>query len=475
VNAVAPPTPGTSSHPEGRLPRLVIGGLGGDTGKSLVTLGLIGAMRRRGLRVAAFKKGPDFIDAAWLGLAAGSPARNLDSWLMPENVILQTLRRAEADIAVIEGNRGLFDGVDAWGSHSTARLATRIAAPVILVIDASRVTATVAAFVLGCRAMDASLRLEGVILNRVATGRHEQVIRDAVAHHAGVPVLGAVPRVGETNLPGRHMGLVTPSEAADAQATIDGLATLVDTCVQVDALLALARSAPALLVPEPPIDGVVRPVTVRVGILQDRAFSFYYPENLEALQAAGAEIVPISPLLDREVPDVDALVAGGGFPEEHAAGLAANALFRDSLARRIRGGLPVWAECGGLGYLSREIRRDDASFPMVGVLPVTVVHTAKPQGHGYLRATVEGANPFFDVGSEIVGHEFHYGRVLDCDPELPSILRLLRGHGLGNGRDGLCFGSVVATWAHLHALATPDWAPAIVRAATAYRAARTFH
>lgn len=446
--------------------RLVIAGLAGDAGKSLVALGVIGALRRRGLRVAPFKKGPDFIDAAWLGAAAGLPGRNLDTFMMQaERLVASAAGAADyADVAVVEGNRGLFDGLDARGSHSTAALARLIRAPVLLVIDATKVTRTAAALVLGCRALDPDLALGGVILNRVGTARQEALIREAIQVECGVPVLGAIPRLEGPLLPGRHLGLVTAPEHPDAEGVLHRLAEAAARCLDLDAVLALAAEAGDLPAAAPARPERA-PVRVRIGVLRDRAFSFYYPENLEALQAEGAELVFISPLADAELPAIDGLYAGGGFPEVHAAELAANAPLRLALKRAIGGGLPAWAECGGLMYLSEALHEEERCHAMVGALPLAVEQTKRPQGHGYVRAVVDGANPFLPEGTELCGHEFHYSRLRGDAGGAPTVLRLERGVGLGGGRDGLRFGSVVAAYTHLHALGAPEWAAGLVSAA----------
>ncbi len=331
-------------------------------------------------------------------------------------------------------------------------------------MSATKVTRTVAALVLGCKALDPDLRLAGVILNRVGTGRQEDVIRRAVEADAGVPVLGAIPRLEGRPLPSRHLGLVCADENPEREVALDGLAEAVARYVDVEAVCSVAESAtgmPGALVPERARgDGRL----ARIGVLRDAAFSFYYPENLEALEAAGAEIVPISPLADRKLPPIDALYAGGGFPEEYAAPLAANESLRTELASAIAAGLPAWAECGGLMYLSRALVRDGREHPMVGALPVVVEHTPRPQGHGYMAATVDRANPFFPVGTRLLGHEFHYSRVVGASGG-ETALAVERGAGLGGGRDGLMVGNVVATYMHLHALGTPAWATSFVQAA----------
>ncbi len=448
------------------LPRFVVAGLAGDTGKTLVSLGLARALARRGRRIAPFKVGPDFIDAAWLGAAARAPGRNLDTHLMSPASIAGSMQRAarSADLALVEGKRGLFDGADAQGTHSTARVAKLIGAPVVLVVNAAKLTRTASALVLGCRALDPELPLAGVILNRVAGSRHLEVIRAALAADTGVPVLGAIPRLDGQLLPNRHLGLLCAAEHPQREATVEALADAVAGHVDLDAVCAAAEKAPGMpgaLVPEPP-RGEGPPV--RIGVLRDAAFSFYYPENLEALEASGAELVAISPLADRELPDVDALYAGGGFPEEHAGALAANQPLRAALASAVAAGLPVWAECGGLMYLARSLRRDGREHPMVGALPISVEHMPRPQGHGYMAATVDRPNPFIPVGERLLGHEFHHSRAVGVR-EADTALALERGQGLGQGRDGLVAGSVVATYMHVHALGTPGWATGLVRAA----------
>jgi len=445
----------------------VVAGLSGDSGKSLVALGLARALTRRGYRVAPFKKGPDFIDAAWIGAAAGAPGRNLDTYIMPPEAILASVARSAlaADLAVVEGNRGLFDGLDAEGSHSTAQLAKLIGAPVVLVLDVTKVTRTAAASVLGCQAMDGDLDLVGVILNRVGTSRQEAVIRQAIANATGLPVLGAIPKLRDQLLPSRHLGLVTAVEHPDAEQALEGTAAAVEQYLDLDAIVDVARGAPALPavdLAEP--DGRVA-TRARIGVLSDRAFSFYYPENLVALEEAGAEVRHISPLEDPDLPDIDGLYAGGGFPELHAADLAANRSFRTQLAERIDQGLPVWAECGGLMYLSRALIKDGDEHPMVGAIPVSVEHTPRPQGHGYVQARVDRAMPFFTNGTALRGHEFHYSKITRSDAEIETVLALDRGVGVGGGRDGLRVGSAVASYTHLHALGAPGWAVGLVDAA----------
>jgi cobyrinic acid a,c-diamide synthase len=452
------------------LPRVVVAGLSGDSGKSLVTLSLIRALKQKGLRTAPYKKGPDYIDAAWLARAAGLPGRNLDTFLMPASAILKSLGRADevADIIVMEGNRGLYDGMTAKGDHSTATLAKITGTPVVLVVDATKTTRTVAAMVRGCQVLDPDVIIGGVVLNRVATTRQERVIREAVESDTGLTVMGAVPRLGGQLLPSRHLGLVTAVEHPDAEAALENAGAVGEKYLEIDAIIELANSAakaPSSTGDPPPVEqGIgLRPSVSsrnrpRIGVLRDRAFSFYYPENLSSLEEMGATLVSISPLSDDALPDIDALYAGGGFPEIYARDLSSNARFRDSLRRRIDDGLPVWAECGGLMYLAESLAFKGEIFPMVGALPVEVEQTERPEGHGYVEGRVDAVNPFFETGTAVRGHEFHYSRVVSGLADIPTVFSMTRGSGLGMGRDGIHVKNVVATYTHLHALGTPEWA-----------------
>ena len=483
-----------------QLPRVVIAGLSGSAGKTLVSVGLARALRRQGLEVAVFKKGPDFIDPAWLGVAAGSDAHNLDTFLTSTTEIVRSLQnQSRANIAIIEGNRGLFDGFDAQGSHSTAELAKHIQAPVILVVDATKTTRTVAALVLGCLALDPDLPLAGIVLNRIGTARQERLIREVLAQTTKVPVLGAIPRLAVDYLPARHLGLLLPAERQDCEQALDALGDVIAKHVDLMSLRHVADKAPELHVPDPAGDtsgqacpsstptitsavelpSKTRDVSlkarsgarsgrrsqVRVGILRDAAFCFYYSENLTALKAEGATLVPISPLDDRELPAIDALYAGGGYPEEFAQRLSANIRLRGALAARIYAGLPVWAECGGLMYLASAIERDGTSYPMVGALPIVVEHTLQPQAHGYVEARVDRSNPYLPVGTCLRGHEFHHSRIVNQVAPIDTALLLERGVGVCNGRDGIVVGRVFSTYTHFFAPGTPGWAPALVRVA----------
>ena len=455
-------------------PRAVLAALRGGSGKTTLSLGMIAAYKKLGRRVVPFKKGPDFIDAGWLAYAAARPCYNLDSFLVETKKTLDSfLTHAEPEgLAIIEGNRGLFDGMDAHGTHSTAELAKLIQAPVLLIADCTKSTRTVAAMVLGCLHLDSSVKIGGVILNMVGTARHERLVRNTVEEYCGVPVLGALPRVRDNSLPERHMGLVPPQEHPEADRSIEAARELVERCVDLERVWETAASAGPLKHsasratngPSPTSESPV------IGVVRDSSFWFYYPENIEDLVKSGATIVEVNSLRDRELPELDALYIGGGFPETHAAELAANESFRTSLRRAIDNGLPVYAECGGLMYLGRSLILNDSEYPMVGTFPVSFTVEKRPQGHGYTLLEVDGVNPYFADGAALRGHEFHYSKPVALDMEqIVTVFANKRGSGFYNHRDGLVKKNTLATYSHLHSSGEGGWAGALVNQALSYR------
>ncbi len=454
-------------------PRLLLAALRGGAGKTTLTLGLLAAWRDQGRRLVPFKKGPDYIDPAWHALAAGCPSHNLDPFLMEGDQILALVARyaAQADALLIEGNRGLYDGLDAQGTYSTAELAKLLLTPVVLVVDCTMRTRTTAAMVLGCQHFDPQVPLRGVILNQIARPRHEDIIRNAIEHYCGIPVLGAIPRLKCEVFPERHMGLVPPQEHTKAVRAVATARDLAQRYLDLDGLWRVAASAPPL--PEAPTvkpssGAICDPVTI--GIIRDSAFQFYYPENLEALQEAGAAVLELSALDDPVLPPhLDALYIGGGFPETHARTLAENLSFRNSVKAAAQAGLPIYAECGGLMYLGEHIQVGSEKFPMVGLFPHDFVMGKKPQGHGYTVLEVARANPYFPLGTILKGHEFHYSQMRpEPGPDAPMAFRVTRGTGIGGQREGLIYQNVLATYTHLHALGSPEWAAGIVRLAREY-------
>ncbi|MFP4650188.1 MAG: cobyrinate a,c-diamide synthase [Desulfobacterales bacterium] len=468
------------------IPRVLIAGLRGGSGKTVVSIGIVSALARLGKKIAPFKKGPDYIDAGWLGTAAGRPCHNLDPFLFSPDRLCRSfsLYSRDTDLSIIEGNRGLYDGLDAAGTTSTASLAKMLGAPVILCLDCTKATRTMAAVVLGCLHFDRDINICGVVLNRVAGARHERILRTSIEGTCGVPVLGVLPRLNPENFPERHMGLIPTPEHRLAAEAIDSAARTAGKCIDLERIVDIAYQAGANpLYPgtreagkdDSCYDQFQEPVSenfpsrVRIGVVRDSAFQFYYPENLKALIDQGADIVYVSPLADLELPPIDGLYIGGGFPETHAESLAENAGFRNAVKKAVEAGLPVYAECGGLMYLGTSLVLGQ-TYPMAGVLPIVFGFSDRPQGHGYTIASVaRRKNPYYPSGTRIKGHEFHYSRVLEfngADSDL--VFAMEKGRGIVNKKDGLCYKNVLATYTHIHSLGTPGWAPAFIRAALAY-------
>jgi cobyrinic acid a,c-diamide synthase len=441
--------------------RLVVSAAHKSSGKTTVCIGLCAALRARGEAVQPFKKGPDYIDPLWLGLAAGRPCFNLDPYLSSaEEIRAEVARRMSgASLGIVEGNKGLYDGLALDGSNSNAALAALIGAPVVLVIDARGMTRGIAPLILGYQAFDQSIRIAGVILNQLGGPRHEAKLRAVIRHYTGVPVLGAVQHDERLTIVERHLGLVPSNEAEAAHQHIDEIAALIAAQVDLDEVLAVARQAPPLPACAP-ASHAPSSAPVRVGIARDAAFGFYYPGDLEALRAAGAELVAFDALHDERLPHVDGLFIGGGFPETHMDALSANSGLRTELRAAIDAGLPAYAECGGLMYLARGIEWNGRRAEMVGALPADIVMHARPVGRGYvhLRETGRGLWPPPGEAALIRAHEFHYSSVENLAPDVQFAYDVERGHGIDGRHDGIVHKNLLASYAHLRDVAEHRWA-----------------
>jgi cobyrinic acid a,c-diamide synthase len=447
--------------------RLFISAAHKSCGKTTLCIGLCAALRARGEAVQPFKKGPDYIDPLWLGLAAGRPCYNLDPYLSDAEEIRAEFacRMAGASLGVVEGNKGLYDGLALDGSNSNAALAAVLGAPVVLVIDARGMTRGIAPLILGYQAFDRNIRIAGVILNQLGGARHEAKLRAVIAHYTGVPVLGAVQHDERMTIVERHLGLVPSNEAVAARERVEEIAACVAAQVDLDRLLAVAREAPPLAAAPGPAGGAApRPGAppVRVGIARDAAFGFYYPGDLEALRAAGAELIAFDALRDRRMPEVDGLFIGGGFPETHMDALAANGDLRAQVRKAIEAGLPAYAECGGLMYLARGIEWNGRRAEMVGVVPADIVMHARPVGRGYvhLRQTGRGLWPAPRAGEAalIRAHEFHYSSVENLPAGAEFAYEVERGHGIDGRHDGILYKNLLASYTHLRDVAGNRWA-----------------
>lgn len=446
--------------------KLAIAAPHGRSGKSTITIGLIQALRqKKGLTVQPFKKGPDFIDPSWLSMAAARPCRNLDLYFV-DAVKLQTLftqGMAGADIGVVEGAMGFYDGLDLQGSDSTAAVARAIDTPVLLVVDATRMTRSAAALVKGFAEFESPGMISGVILNKVARPRHEDMLRNAIETYTGIPVLGALPKHSSLQIADRHLGLIPSSEMESTSEIINCLGETVSHGVDLDAVLRIAASRSEIAPHHNRISAShLSGYRARIGIIKDQVFSFYYPENLEALEEAGAELVIIDSLECEELPTIDALYIGGGFPEVHAEKLAANKLLHYAIRREVAAGLPIYAECGGLMFLARKLFYAEQSFEMVGVLPCDTRMHKRVRGHGYTAFQVKRPNYLFAQGACLKGHEFHHSQICNADTSLETVLDLKRGYGLDGHHEGILHHNVIATYNHLYAPSHPEWAQNLV-------------
>ncbi len=449
--------------------RLFVSAARKSSGKTTLCIGLCAALCERGEVVQPFKKGPDYIDPLWLGLAAGRPCYNLDAYLSGEEELRAEFaqRMAGASLGIMEGNKGLYDGLDLDGSNSNAALAVLLRTPVVLVLDARGMTRGIAPLILGYQAFDRNVHIAGIILNQLGGSRHEAKLRAVIDHYTGVPVLGAVQHDERLTIVERHQGLVPSNEpeAAAAAGRVREISQIVASQVDLDGLLAVARSATQL----PPVAGSVREPrirhgagVVRIGVARDAAFGFYYPGDLEALRRAGAELVTFDAMRDRRLPPIDGLFIGGGFPEMHMQALSGNVELRAELRSAIEAGLPTYAECGGLMYLARGVEWNGRCAEMVGAVPADIVMHSRPVGRGYVHLRETGRSPWAGTSSssasQIRAHEFHYSSVENLSADVEFAYKVERGHGIDGRHDGIVRGNMVASYSHLRDVEGNRWA-----------------
>ena len=456
--------------------RLLVSAAHKSSGKTTVSLGLCAALSAQGATVQPYKKGPDYIDPMWLTAAAGRPCFNLDPHLMDDAALLRCFVQGlpGADLALVEGNKGLYDGLALDGSNSNAAVARKLSLPVLLVIDARGMTRGVAPLILGYQAFERDIHIGGVVLNRVGGARHEAKLRAVIEHYTNVPVLGAVAEDARLAVTERHLGLMPCAEVDDVQARVQAIGAIIGGQVDLGRVRELAASAGPLPAPAAgpwrPTRRPAHPPDVRIGIARDRAFGFYYPDDLAAMEAAGARLVPIDTLNDTRLPAIDGLFIGGGFPEACMAELEANAALRAALRDAIVAGLPTYAECGGLMYLSRSITWQGRTARMVGAIPGDAVMHARPVGRGYVQLQETAAMPWrrgTDAGTDaesrtVRGHEFHHSSLENLDPGVAFAYKVDRGHGIDGRHDGVLVHQMLASYAHLRTGAGSQWAPRFV-------------
>ncbi len=418
------------------IPAVLVAGTHSGVGKTTVTLGLMAALRRRGLIVQPFKVGPDFIDPSHHTAICSRPSRNLDPFMMGLEGVQRCFCSAirGADVAVVEGVMGLYDGMDASEVGSTAQVAKALGIPVLLVINVHGMSRSAAALELGFASFDSGVQLAGTILNQVGSERHLAMLKGAMR----LPIFGALPRDREVEMKSRHLGLVMGFEK---EHDLGALASLLEEHASIDDILKLC------VAPCQARKMNVAKKTVRIGVARDEAFCFYYHDNFYELERRGAELVFFSPLRD-DLPEVDGLYIGGGYPELHAAELEA-AQARQQVKKASLDGMPIYGECGGLIYLGRSIECDAGSRDMVDALPGSAQMTKKLQALGYVEAEVVGSNPVASMGRTILGHEFHYSR-FDTDKDARFVYKLSRGKGIVNGLDGLVEHNTLGGYLHAH-------------------------
>jgi cobyrinic acid a,c-diamide synthase len=502
----------TDSRPRS-FPRLVVAGVSSGVGKTTVTVALARALGARGLRVALFKCGPDYLDPTYHARAVDAPSQNLDGWMMGRDAVRETFAHAarDADVALIEGVMGLYDGASPTGEEgSTAEIAKWLDAPVVLVADAGGMARSIAALVAGFASFDADLRLAGAIANRVGSRGHLDLLRRALR---SPPILGGLPRDAEHAFAERHLGLHTADERTVPTALLDHWGNLAGEWLSLDALLVVARSAPPLVAASmpplvaasmPPFVAASMPAAVaptlppavstasanpstapaaaasaprcRIGLARDEALHFYYADNLRRLTSLGAEIVPFSPLHDAALPDVDGLYLGGGYPEAHAAALAANVAMRRAIAAFGRGGGPIYAECGGLMYLTQAIvTADGARHEMVALLPGEARMCTTLQALGYVEVETQAKTILGPPGVRFRGHQFRYSELSPepRPPEVEHVYSLRRRRGDDTRREGYRAGNVLASYVHAHWASNPRVAAELVESCARRRAGQT--
>ena len=458
-------------------PRIYISAAHKSSGKTILSIGLSAALAQRGMDVRPFKKGPDFIDPMWLARASGHPCYNLDfnTQSVDEIKSLFVAKSVGDGISIIEGNKGLYDGVDVKGSDANAALVRHLAAPVILVLDVHGITRGVAPLVLGYQAFDERVQIKGVILNKVGGSRMERKLRSVLEYYTDVQILGAVGRDDTLGVRERHLGLTPPDEVGEVDRIIDRLKSVVLDSIDLDAVVSIANAAPPMSNDQASVVSVRGAKPVRIGVARDAAFGFYYADDLEALVHHGAELVYFNTLSDQHLPEVDGLFIGGGFPETQMAELSANSSLRREIASAARSGMPIYAECGGLMYLTRSISWGDERFEMVGVIEADTIMHKRPQGRGLVVLEETERHPWRlhgDVGSEpkrIAAHEFHYAALVNVDTDFDYAYHVRRGIGIDSTYDGIIWKNVLASFSHLRNTSQLSWARDFVAFVHAHR------
>lgn len=451
--------------------RLLISAAHKSSGKTTISIGLCAALKAAGSRVQPFKKGPDYIDPMWLGQAAGNPCFNLDFYTMSHDEILSTMHQHadKSDICIIEGNKGLYDGLDIEGSNSNAALAGLTQTPVILVIDVQGMTRGIAPLLLGYQAFQKDIRIAGVILNQIRGKRHEDKLRAVIEHYTHIPVVGAVYHNPELAITERHLGLIPSNEDHKAQEQIQRIGNLIAAQVDLNQLQSIAAEARPIPDSTYPYQRQKTDPPLKLAIARDAAFGFYYPDDLQAFKEWGVELIPFNTLKDEKLPECDALFIGGGFPETLMEKLEENSSMRQSIRQAIDSGLPAYVECGGLMYLSRSIQWQDKTHNMVGCVPGDIKMHKRPIGRGYVQLEASAAHPWaktnqseFPAG-QFPAHEFHYSSIENIPDDARFAYNIRRGTGINGRQDGFIYKNLIASYAHLRDTSENHWVEHFVK------------
>jgi cobyrinic acid a,c-diamide synthase len=442
------------------IPRIILSGTSSWAGKTVVSIGLMRALRNRGLDVRPFKVGPDFIDPSYHHYATGRYSRNLDAFMMtPQDILCTFQRSAEGgDIAVIEGTMGLYDSyhpIDEKGS--TAHVSKILKSPVILIANVERIARTAAPLVLGYKVFDKDVDIEGVILNRLGNPRHAMKAKLAVENLAKMRVIGVLPKDERVFIPERHLGLIPAYERKKLNKLFDDLAEVVESYIDVDAIIKIAEQAKSMRkVKQNPIFAPNKSINVRLGFIRDEVFTFYYQDNIDAFAANGAEIIYINSIKDRRLPDIDALYIGGGYPEIFARELEVNVSLKNDIYEFCDSGKPTYAECGGLMYLGESLTtKEEEEYKMVGFLPIKTKMLKRFQALGYVKNKAFRDSPIAKKGAQIIGHEFHYSKI-EFLSNIRYVYKVERGKGVDGLHDGLLLKNTLANYMHVHVLSYPE-------------------
>lgn len=462
------------------IPRVVIAGTHSGVGKTTIATGLMAALRAMGLKVQGFKVGPDYIDPSYHTRATGRPSRNLDTWLVGEEGVKELFQRSAAgcDIAVIEGVMGMFDGFGGTSElGSTAHVAKLLKAPVVLVVNAKSMSRSIAAIVKGYSEMDREAEVKGVLLNRVSSARHAQLLGEAISEYNHLPTVGELRADAVLPWPERHLGLVPMAEKSSSDQVFDDLASTIKESVDLQAILQIARSAAPLNPVEPRLFGQeaslnqVNKQPVKIGYAWDEAFNFYYQDSLDLLTHYGAQLVQVSPLHDSSLPsDLDGLFIGGGFPELYLKGLGDNLGFISQLKTYHAEGLPIYCECGGLMYLTEQIVDfGGESYPMAGIVPGTCQMQKKLAALGYYQGHTQTASILGPANTAVKGHEFHYSSLQQIPADFPWVYQLNKGGDTPLRTEGYCRDNLLAGYLHMHFAGNPGLAKGFVNSCRAYK------